>query len=347
VFLENLGADPRVRDLFQSHAAEGTQLGRVSFAAHEQYRLYFESGECDAAPVGKLRWDGILPAVGDWVSARPAAGSFALIEDVLPRRTQFSRRAAGSALDEQVMATNVDLALVVCGLDGDFNVRRVERYLVLASESGAEPIIVLNKADLCADTGDRLALISGLAPGIRSIAISASQTVSPLHEIVRGQTVVLLGSSGAGKSTIANGLLGEEKQPTRAVRESDSRGRHTTTSRMLLPLPGGGAIIDTPGMRELQLWASEDSLDDVFHEVSSLAKGCRFADCSHANEPGCAVRGALESGTLDAARWESYRKLGAELRHRQLEQDVHARNAERKKWKAIHKSLRNHPKYRR
>jgi ribosome biogenesis GTPase len=163
--------------------------------------------------------------------------------------------------------------------------------------------------------------------------------------LVRGRTVVLLGSSGAGKSTIANGLLGDERLATNAVRASDSRGRHTTTSRMLIPLPGGGAIIDTPGMRELQLWAGEDSLDEVFAEITALARGCRFGDCTHTGEPGCAVAQALTSGELDSSRWESFRKLGAEVRHRQTAQDIPASLAEKRKWKAIHKTIRHHPKF--
>ncbi len=347
MFLEQIGADAHVREIARPYESEGLELGRVSFAAHEQYRIFLESGECEATPAGKLRWDEILPGVGDWIAARRVDASLALIEAVLPRRTRFSRRAPGSSVAEQVIAANLDLVMVVCGLDGDFNLRRIERYLVLARESGASPVVVLNKADLCADTGNRLELIQSLAPDVRIVAISARESVEPLVLLVRGQTVGVLGSSGAGKSTIANGLLGIDRQATGTVRETDSRGRHTTTSRMLIPLPGGGAIIDTPGLRELQLWASEEALEGVFRDVADLAAQCRFGDCRHSNEPGCAVRAALENGELDPARWASYGKLEAELRHRSLEQDVHARIAQKNKWKAIHKEMRNHPKYRR
>jgi ribosome biogenesis GTPase / thiamine phosphate phosphatase len=347
MFLEQIGADSRVAELFRPHATEGLELGRVSFAAHEQYRIYLETAECEAAPTGRLRWGDHLPAVGDWVAARRIEPALALIEAVLPRQTRFSRRAAGRGVVEQVIAANVDLAAVVCGLDGDFNLRRLERYLILVRESGAEPIVVLNKADLCESVAERVEDVARLGAGARAIAICAQATVEPLRALIRSRTVALLGSSGAGKSTIANGLLGEERQATAAVRAADSRGRHTTTNRMLLPLPGGGAIIDNPGMRELQLWASPDSLEGVFQDVAKAAGHCRFRDCTHENEPGCAVQRALESGEIDGARWLSYRKLEAELHHASLEQDAHARAAQKKKWKAIHKAMRNHPKYRR
>ena len=345
--LEQIGADPRVRELFRSHAPAGTELARVSFASHEQYRVLSETAECEAAPAGRLRWADALPAVGDWVAARPVDSDFAWIEAVLPRRTQFSRRVAGKAIAEQVIAANVDLAVVVCGLDGDFNLRRIERYLVLAREGGVEPAIALNKADLCISPREPVDAVTRIAGGAPVIILSAQQSVQPLAPLVRGRTVAFLGSSGAGKSTITNRLLGENRQATSAVRPADSRGRHTTTGRMLLALPGGGAIIDNPGMRELQLWASEQSLDDTFDDISEFAQRCRFANCTHTSEPGCAVRDALEIGDLDPSRWHSYEKLQRELRHHALQQDAQARKRETKRWKAIEKALRQHPKYRR
>ena len=346
MFLEQIGADLGVRELFRSRATEGNELGRVSFTSHEQYRILLETAECEAVPAGKIRWAEALPAVGDWVVARRVDPALALIEDVLPRRTQFSRRSAGGAGVEQVLAANVDVALVVCGLDGDFNLRRLERYLVLARESGAEPVIALNKTDVCDSVGERLETVARIANGARMVALSAVESVKPVAGLLGGRTLVLLGSSGAGKSTIANGLLDTERQATAPVRTSDSRGRHTTTGRMLLAVPGGGAIIDTPGMRELQLWASEESLGAAFDEISELAAECRFADCRHGNEPGCAVREGLENGAIEASRWESYQKLQRELRHHAVEQDARARILQKKQWKAIHKSLRLHPKYR-
>jgi ribosome biogenesis GTPase len=346
MFLEQIGADARVRELFRSLAPAGTELARVSFASHEQYRVLLETVECEAAPAGRLRWADTLPAVGDWVVARRVGPDFTWIEAVLPRRTQFSRRVAGKAISEQVIAANIDLAVVVCGLDGDFNLRRMERYLVLAREGGAEPLIALNKADLCSSPREPVDAVTRIAGGARVLVLSAVQSVEPLAALVHRRTVAFLGSSGAGKSTIANGLLGEPAQPTAAVRPTDSRGRHTTTSRMLLALPGGGAIIDNPGMRELQLWASEESLNDTFDDISEFAQRCRFANCTHTSEPGCAVREALETGEIDPSRWHSYEKLQRELRHHALQQDAQARKMETKRWKAIAKALRHHPKYR-
>ncbi len=347
MFLEQIGADSRVAELFRPHASQGLDLGRVSFAVHEQYRIYLESGEFEAAPAGRLRWGDDLPVVGDWVAARRIERGLVLIEAVLPRRTQFSRRAAGRAAEQQVVAANIDLAAVVCGLDGDFNLRRLERYLTLVRDSGAVVLVVLNKADICETVAERLMAVTRLGADVPVIPLCAQATVEPLREMVRGRTVALLGSSGAGKSTIANGLVGEERQATAAVRAADSRGVHTTTNRMLLPLPGGGAIVDNPGMRELQLWASHDSLEAVFQDIAEAAGNCRFRDCMHQNEPGCAVLAGLGSGEIDSARWLSYRKLEAELRHTALEQDVHAKAVQKKKWKAIHKAMRDHPKYRR
>ena len=346
MFLENLGADEQVRLLFHPYAQQqGLELGRICFASHEQYRIFLESGEYDATPTGRLRFDETLPAVGDWVGARKVDQDFALIEEVLPRRTQFSRAAAGSGHHEQVIAANIDVAFIVCGLDHDFNLRRIERYLVLARESGAETVIVLNKSDVCPDREEKTAQVRGIALETPVVLISALQSVDSLKPFTQGKTVALLGSSGAGKSTIANALIDEKKQVTGDVREGDSRGRHTTTSRMLIPLPYGGALIDNPGMRELQLWASEASLDDVFTEIAALARDCRFADCTHNTEPHCAVQAALESGLLDRARWQSYRKLDAELKYQHRSQDKQAMLAQKKLWKSLHKAARHHPKY--
>jgi len=345
--LQQIGADARVRELFLQHGSEDLELGRVSFAAHEQYRIYFETGECDAAPAGRLRWSSALPAVGDWVAARRVDPAFALIESVLPRRTQFSRRAPSNAVTEQVLAANIDLAVIVCGLDRDFNLRRLERYLVLARESGAEHAIVLNKADLCDALDERIRQVNAIASGSRVLAIHALVDIEPVRDIARNRTVVFLGSSGAGKSTIVNGLLGESRQSTTEVRESDSRGRHTTTSRMLIPLPGGGAVIDSPGMRELQLWAGEESLDEVFSDIAALAALCRFADCTHSGEPACAVRAALDNGEIDLPRWSSYCKLQKELQHELVQRDARAAADRKREWKILHKAMRDHPKYRR
>jgi ribosome biogenesis GTPase / thiamine phosphate phosphatase len=246
-----------------------------------------------------------------------------------------------------VIATNVDLAAIVCGLDRDFNTRRLERYLVLASESGGDALIVLNKADLCHSVSERLEQVTAVAQRVPQLVMSARESVHDLRCMIRGRTVAFLGSSGVGKSTIVNALIGEQSQATLPVRESDSRGRHATTSRMLIPLPEGGALIDSPGMRELQLWATEESLDEVFDDVAALASQCRFRDCTHTGEPECAIQSALGRGLIDSLRWRSYCKLQAELRHELLQNDALTRTAVKARWKAVHKAMRNHPKYRR
>ncbi len=317
---------------------------RVCEAAHEQYSLRFEDGaESTAVPAGALRWDAELPAVGDWVRARRAGASLALIESVEARANCISRQRPGGG--EQVLAANVDLIVIVMGLDGDYNPRRLERYLVLAAASQAEVLVALNKTDLCPEWPRRLDELKILNCNI--VAISARESVEPIARAIEGRSVVLLGSSGAGKSTITNALLGETRQATLPVREHDSRGRHTTTSRMLIELPCGGALIDTPGLRELALWAGQDSVDEVFGGIAELARRCRYRDCTHTNEPGCAIQAALDTGELDPKRWASYRKLLAEAKHHERETDQRAALEEKRKWKIIHKAQRAHPKYKR
>jgi ribosome biogenesis GTPase len=246
---------------------------------------------------------------------------------------------------EQVIAANIDLILVVCGLDHDFNLRRIERYLVLARESGADAAIVLNKADLCADPEARIREAGDIAGGavVVSVCARSVEGIEPILELIGGgRTVALLGSSGVGKSTLVNMLLGEERQRVQEVRDSDSRGRHTTTYRELAPLPQGGAIIDTPGMRELQLWAGQGSLDSAFDDIAELAQQCRFRDCAHGVEEGCAVQAAILDGALGAERWESYMKLRAEVAWHERKTDVTAALATKRRWKKIHKEARSY-----
>jgi ribosome biogenesis GTPase len=236
----------------------------------------------------------------------------------------------------------------VVGLDGDFNPRRIERYLTLARESRAAAAIVLNKADLCGDLDARPAETMRIARGAPVLPICARSgegVERVLALIGPGRTVTLLGSSGAGKSTLANRLLGEERQRVQEVRESDDRGRHTTTFRELIALPGGGALIDTPGMRELQLWAGQESLESAFDDIAEVARECHFRDCTHTVEHGCAVQSALADGALDQQRWQSYQKLRGEIAWHERKTDISAAQAEKKRWKSIHKAMRSHKKH--
>jgi ribosome biogenesis GTPase len=346
--LRDLGFDDAVAAAFAPFAAEGLVPGRVVAAHTALLRVALEAGEALARVAGALRYHARgpedLPAVGDWVAVRPReAGHRAVVQAVLPRRTAFLRRAPGDRAVAQVLAANVDTVFLVTGLDGDYSLRRIERALVLAWESGASPVVLLNKADLCDDVAGRRAEVESVAPGVPVLAVAAKpgegiEALAPW--LVPARTVALLGSSGVGKSTLVNRLLGREKQRTREVLAGDQRGRHTTTHRELVPLPGGAVLVDTPGLRELQLWSDGAGLEAAFEDLHALAATCRFTDCGHGREPGCAVRKAVEEGRLDRARLESFHKLQAELRALEVREDPLKRRAERSRWKAIHKSLR-------
>ena len=321
---------------------------RVVGQQRKFWRVAGEFGECWAEASGKLRLaadEGAdWPAVGDWVAAKfHDAGGSALIQQVLPRRSQFVRKAAGKKMEQQVIAANVDTVLLVCALDGDFNPRRVERYLAQCWESGAKPVIVLNKADVCADPREKAAEMEQIALG-SAVCVVSARTGRGLEELnpflEPGQTLAMLGSSGVGKSTLANRLLGHARQEVREVRESDSRGRHTTTSRELLLLPGGALLMDTPGLRELQLWDADDGLTRTFEEIDELEARCRFSNCRHEGEPGCAVQAALEAGTLDPGRLENRRKLLREQEFLRRKVDPEARQEQKEQWKQIHRAAR-------
>ena len=350
--LEELGWTPALADHFEPFAREGLAAGRVAVVHRDLCGVYTPMGELWAEVSGRLRHEAAsraqLPVTGDWVALRPRPSEGrATVLAVLPRRSVFSRKAAGAATEEQLVAANADTLFLVCGLDHDFNLRRIERALVLAAESGAEPIVVLAKVDLCDEADARAADVRGIAPAVAVHAVSSvtGEGLAGLAPYVAaGRTVALVGSSGAGKSTLVNRLLGREAQATAAVRAHDSRGRHTTTRRELIPLAGGGWVIDTPGLRELQLWADEEALPAAFADVDAVAAACRFRDCRHESEPGCAVRAALADGRLAADRFASFLKLRKELRRLALRQDVWARQAEARKIRALHKFGRRRPR---
>ncbi len=347
MFLASIGAGADVLGAFSSHCESGLTLARVAMAQRDVYWLLTEQGGVQAEPSGGLYYRAAskaeMPVTGDWVAARVVGEGQAMVEAVLPRKSMLSRRAAGRREDEQALAANVDVVFLVCGLDGDYNLRRIERYLALVEGSGAATVVVLNKADLCGDLERRVAETRAVAR--RAEVVTASTLAEGGLEGVRryvgaGRTVALLGSSGVGKSSLANGLLGEARLATREVRVSDSRGRHTTVRRELVVLPGGGALIDTPGMRELQLWVGAESVEAVFDEIQEAAERCRFRDCTHRGEPGCAVAEAVERGEVDAGRWASFQKLQAEAEWHETRVDPLAALARKRKWKAIHKQIR-------
>lgn len=318
--LESLGWTAREAEDFAELAEEGSYPARVLLEHQHIYRVHDGERERLARIAGKLRHEFTsrreYPAVGDWVAVRDAPqGDEVVIETVLPRRSRFLRKLAGKSLDAQVVAANVDTVFVVSGLDGDFNPRRIERYLVTAFDSGARPVMVLNKADVCQDLELILEFVEMVAPGTPVHVVSGltGQGVDELRQYAGpGEVVAFVGASGVGKSTLINRLLGEERLETAPVRETDSRGRHTTRHRQMLALPEGGLLIDTPGMRELQLWEGAGGLEEAFPDIVELAARCRFPDCSHGEEPGCAVREAIEEGDLDPDRFESYQRLRRE-----------------------------------
>ncbi|MCI0699139.1 ribosome small subunit-dependent GTPase A [candidate division KSB1 bacterium] len=335
-------------DFFASHFAPYTEAGysagRVAVQHKTQYVLYTEHGELRAETTGKMQYEARskddLPVVGDWVVIRIRENEGkATIYDLLPRKSKFSRKAAGTRTEEQIVAANIDTVFLVTGLDGNFNLRRIERYLVVAWESGANPVLVLNKADLCEEIEPIRQEVEAVALGVPVIIMSAvnDQGLDELlSHIKKGTTGALLGSSGVGKSTIINHLLGEEILKTREVRETDDRGRHTTSRRELILLPSGGLLMDTPGMRELQLWGGDEGIKDAFEDIAELAQQCRFRDCQHGPEPGCAVQQALEDGTLDLDRFASYEKLQKEIAYLNRKEDKTAELLEKERWKKIH-----------
>ena len=350
--LKSYGWSDSLQQSFHPYAAQGLTPGRVVVQQRGLYRLATPLGELAAELSGRFVHDaaaGGHPVAGDFVAcaARPGEGA-ATINHLLPRTSAFTRRAAGGG-GAQVVAANVDVAFLVAALNGDLNLRRLERYLALTYESGAEPAVVLTKADLCDDVAAARAEAEAIAWGVPVLAVSAL-TGEGLEDLAgrlpAGRTAVLLGSSGAGKSTLVNALAGAARMTTREIREHDARGRHTTTHRELVLLPSGGLLLDTPGMRELGLWDADAGLAATFADIEALAERCRFSDCRHEREPGCAVQAAVADGDLDEGRLASFRKLQRELAYMDRKDDPRAQVANRKVWISRTKALRAHLKTR-
>jgi len=334
--------------VWKKEERENAVPARVVAQSRGIWQVAGDFGECPADAAGKLRLaaeEGAdWPAVGDWVAVELRdGGSAALIQEVLRRQSQFIRKMAGKKIAEQVMAANVDTALLVSALDGDFNPRRVERYLTQCWESGAKPVIVLNKADACERPHEKADEMQKVALGVPVCVVSAKTGLgfdAVEKFLVQGQTLVLLGSSGVGKSTIVNRLMDRTIQEVQEVRESDSRGRHTTISRQIFILPGGALLMDTPGLRELQLWDAEEGLAQTFSDIESLAAQCRFSDCNHTTEPGCAVQAAIKAGALEDWRLANWRKLQREQEFLRRKIDPEARHDERQRVKVLMRGVR-------
>jgi ribosome biogenesis GTPase len=331
--LDELGWDAELASAFEQLHDDNLFPARVAAQHRGEFVLLAEQGELRARAAGRLFYEhdvgGQLPAVGDWVGVTPPG----TITSILPRRSAFIRKHAGQGSTEQVLAANVDAAFLLAGLDDDFSLRRLERYITTAWESGAQPVVVLTKADLSRDVGSAVLAVESVAIGVGVHPVSnvTGEGLEALEPYLRpGRTIVLLGSSGVGKSTLLNRLVGSEVMATRAV-AADGTGRHTTTHRELVRLPDGGLVIDTPGLRELQFW--EGDLSAAFEDIESLALECKFRDCAHTSEPGCAVLGAVDDGTLELDRLRSWRKLQRELESIAARTDQRLRIARKKRWK--------------
>lgn len=345
--LDTLGWDSFFEAHFEEYKKKGLHPARVILEHKNSLRLHSEFGEVPGEISGKQRHEAKtredLPAVGDWVAINYLESEKkAIIHAVLQRKSKFVRKAAGDTTELQILASNIDTVFLVSGLDHDFNIRRLERYLALAWDSGTSPVILLNKTDLCDDIDRKISSVEKIAPDVPILPLSAKQdtNLASLNEYLgTGETAVLLGSSGVGKSTIINRLIGKPVQSIQEVREDDSRGRHTTTQRELFILENGGLIIDTPGLRELQLWDSSEGLQEAFDDIEELARFCRFRDCRHVNEPGCEVKKALQEGEVTRERYESYLKLQKELAYLERLQDQREVLEEKRRTKIITKAI--------
>ncbi len=345
--IDEYGWTDALRQAFEPHARAGHIPGRIVVQQREANLVATDLGTLSARLSGKLRHEARAagyPAAGDWVALAATAGDDkATLHAVLPRRTAFIRRAADSAQTVQVIAANIDVVFVVTSMNADLNPRRLERFLAAAWQSGAKPVVVLTKADLSEQPEAQAAEIATLAAGCPVLVVSAREGLGldGLKAQIRpGETCVLIGSSGVGKSTLVNTLLGEARMATQDIRAGDARGRHTTSHRQLVLLPGGGLILDTPGIREVGLVDAEAGLGTVFDDIEQLALACRFTNCGHGNEPGCAVRGALESGVLTTERFEHYRKLSSEMAALGVSRDRMTQEVERHRAASLQRAYR-------
>lgn len=355
--LEEYGWNGYFADVFATCAGPGLEPARIVFEDNVGYRAHAECGDVSARISGRLRHDSQsredLPAVGDWVAIKVSdrdRDRLATIHAVLPRRSRFVRKVAGAKTEQQIVGANIDTVLLVTALNSDFTVRRIERYLLLAQESGAEPVIVLSKADLCENVARIMDEVSHVVRDVpvHSVSVFEEDGVNSLRPYFRpGETVALLGSSGVGKSTLINFLLGFDRQKIADIRESDGRGKHTTRHRELILLPQGGLVLDTPGMRELQLWEGSEGLRETFEDIEAIALTCRFSNCGHESEPGCAIREAVAAGVLDRARLDSYVKLQKEVRSFEIRHDALARRANQQKWKKLSREAKDRARLKR
>jgi len=335
--LGKLGWNAFFGESFRKYAID-FEPGRISSVNKKGCKVYLRGGVVRARIPGSLRQDGRYPAVGDWVAISRDDSGTCTIHDILPRKNKISRKDAGRTTGEQVIATNIDTAFIMTSLNRDLNMRRLERYLSVVRQSGVEPVIVLNKSDVCAHVQAKVNEVKAIAPDVPVYAISAAEETgmeSLSSYLQDGKTVVLLGSSGVGKSTLINALEGSDRQKVGEIRENDCRGRHITTVREMILLKSGGVIIDNPGMRELQLWDAGIGLQSTFQDIEEIAAQCKFSDCRHETEPGCMIRRAIEEGRLSEVRLESFRKLQRELLAVERKKNPELRAAERKKWRKL------------
>lgn len=329
---------------FYELGQQGYVPGRIALGYNQFYRVHTDSGELLAEITGKVKHEAAsradLPAVGDWVALRLIEQGKATIHAVLPRRSKFARKTKGSKTEEQVVGANIDTIFLATSLNQDFNPRRVERYLTIAWDSGATPVVLLTKTDLCDDLEEKVAAIETVANGapVHAVCSIKGEGLDELEKyLASGKTVALIGSSGVGKSTLINRLIGHERQLVKEVREQDDRGKHTTRHRELILMPNGGLMLDTPGMRELQLWDAEEGIETTFEDIEEIAANCHFSNCRHETEPRCAVRKALEDGLLATERLENYVKMHKELGYLARRQDQFAQRVETNRWKKLAK----------